>query len=326
MSSLAKAINLKEITIDNNPVSLGGDCVSFLVSYLPNLNQLSGMQITDQVRKAAMVWRHNKELSNSTFMDLTTDVCSNIRREEVISNARTNWELLRSQTKCLTSCTTNTYFKDLKTDCDLVIAPTDFTLEKGKRRRSCSLRRSQSVETENSQHTSSSSTNSDNLKLPPILVPMMNNLEKLESRITSSNKCLSIKQSTWDLTSSIDPNINSPVSSLHSSNSSDSSDSEEIVEQNSDKPKAPTPSESPSLLPNVISKLAISSEPEMKITPTPIISTDNSSTISTGSTTSNYSRTTASSCGESNSSKAGKFFFLISFLNCLLMLLQVTAR
>ncbi|XP_055614132.1 uncharacterized protein LOC129760504 [Uranotaenia lowii] len=97
MSAIAKAINLKEVTIENNPVSLAGDCVSFLVSYLPGLVSLSQMQITEQVRRAASAWRKNKELSDLNYTNLTTDVCHNIRREEIISNARTNWELLRSQ-------------------------------------------------------------------------------------------------------------------------------------------------------------------------------------------------------------------------------------
>jgi hypothetical protein len=48
MSSIAKSINLKEITIENNPISLAGDCVSFLVSYLPLLNSLNQLQITEQ--------------------------------------------------------------------------------------------------------------------------------------------------------------------------------------------------------------------------------------------------------------------------------------
>ncbi|XP_053669892.1 uncharacterized protein LOC128720257 [Anopheles nili] len=97
MSAIAKAINLKEVTIENNPVSLAGDCVSFLVSYLPGLVSLSQMQITEQVRRAASAWRKNKELSDSKYSNLTSDVCQSIRREEIISNARTNWELLRSQ-------------------------------------------------------------------------------------------------------------------------------------------------------------------------------------------------------------------------------------
>lgn len=97
MAAIAKAINLKEVTLESNPVSLGGDCVSFIVSYLPHLTLLSQMQVTEQVRRAAMAWRRNKELSDANYSHLSSDVCQTIRREEVISNARTNWELLRTQ-------------------------------------------------------------------------------------------------------------------------------------------------------------------------------------------------------------------------------------
>lgn len=102
MGSLAKALQIKEVSIDGNPVTLSADCVSFLVSYLPNLQLLSTMQVNEQVRRAAMAWRTTKEQSNSAFLDLSTQVCVNVRREEVITNAKTNWELLRSQTKCFT--------------------------------------------------------------------------------------------------------------------------------------------------------------------------------------------------------------------------------
>lgn len=95
MSSIAKSINLKEITIENNPISLAGDCVSFLVSYLPLLNSLNQLQITEQVRRAANAWRRSKENTDQNFQHLSTDVSSSIRREEIISNARTNWELIR---------------------------------------------------------------------------------------------------------------------------------------------------------------------------------------------------------------------------------------
>lgn len=97
MSSIAKSINLKEITIENNPISLAGDCVSFLVSYLPMLISLNQLQITEQVRRAANAWRRSKENSDQNFQHLSSDVSSSIRREEIISNARTNWELIRSQ-------------------------------------------------------------------------------------------------------------------------------------------------------------------------------------------------------------------------------------
>lgn len=97
MSSIAQAYNVIEITIENNPVSLAGDCVSFLVSHLPKLQSLSQMPITEQVRKAAMTWLSNKELSEQSSQQGNKEAFNLIRREEIISNARTNWELLRSQ-------------------------------------------------------------------------------------------------------------------------------------------------------------------------------------------------------------------------------------
>lgn len=93
LSCLKKAMNLREITIENNPVSLAGDCISFLVSHLKRLTSFNQMQVTEQVRRAAMDWRKNKELYDSNHSELSSD----IRREEIISNARTNWELLRTQ-------------------------------------------------------------------------------------------------------------------------------------------------------------------------------------------------------------------------------------
>lgn len=90
-------MNLKEVTIENNPISLAGDCVSFLVSYLPMLVSLNQLQITEQVRRAANAWRKSKENTDQNYQHLSSDVSSSIRREEIISNARTNWELIRSQ-------------------------------------------------------------------------------------------------------------------------------------------------------------------------------------------------------------------------------------
>lgn len=49
VSSLAEAISLIEVTLDGNPVALGGDCTPFLVSYLPNLITLTSMNVTEQV-------------------------------------------------------------------------------------------------------------------------------------------------------------------------------------------------------------------------------------------------------------------------------------
>ncbi|XP_033321178.1 uncharacterized protein LOC117217588 isoform X3 [Megalopta genalis] len=99
IGSLAKALQLREITIDGNPITLNGDYVSFLVSYLSNLQFLSTMPVTEQIRRAAMAWRTTKEQSSSTFLNLSAQICMNVRREEVISNAKINWELLRCHSK-----------------------------------------------------------------------------------------------------------------------------------------------------------------------------------------------------------------------------------
>lgn len=49
------------------------------------------------MRRAANAWRKSKENTDQNFQHLSSDVSSSIRREEIISNARTNWELIRSQ-------------------------------------------------------------------------------------------------------------------------------------------------------------------------------------------------------------------------------------
>ena len=103
MGSIAKAMQIKEIAIDGNPVTLIGESVSFLVSYLPNLQVISTMYITEHMRRAAMAWRTTKEQSNSALLDLSTQVSINVQREEIISNAKSNWELLRSQITCFTN-------------------------------------------------------------------------------------------------------------------------------------------------------------------------------------------------------------------------------
>ncbi|CAH0550353.1 unnamed protein product [Brassicogethes aeneus] len=221
-SSLARSTNLKEISIDNNPVFLNGECLSFLVSYLPLLVKVNTMQITDQVRKAAMAWRRNKELTNTAFMDLTSDVCLNVRREEVISNARTNWELLRSQTKCLTNNSFSAIDKtvrNLKPDSEFILTslskltaksgarPKHFTKVPALPDKKLNFARTASQDTENSQNTSSSNSNNELFKLPPILVPIIGKLdEKCEVGL---RKCSSL--------SSIGPNVDSSASSLASS-------------------------------------------------------------------------------------------------------------
>ncbi|XP_034933792.1 leucine-rich repeat-containing protein 49 isoform X2 [Chelonus insularis] len=205
MGSLAKALEIREITIDGNPVTLNADCISFLVSYLPNLQVLSTMQVNEQVRRAAMAWRTNKEQSNSAFLDLSTQVCVNVRREEVIINAKKNWQLLRSQTKSLSSKMNNQKNEKVR-DYNLQNSSKFDTVKfKGgfdeKLMNSASLTSINEKEVKKIQFKKRSNStdallqldhsNKINLaldfKLPPILVPIINNITSCKINSSSSN-------------------------------------------------------------------------------------------------------------------------------------------
>ncbi|XP_058818482.1 GATA zinc finger domain-containing protein 7 [Topomyia yanbarensis] len=238
MSAIAKAINLKEVTIENNPVSLAGDCVSFLVSYLPGLVSLSQMQITEQVRRAASAWRKNKELSDLNYTNLSTDVCLSIRREEIISNARTNWELLRSQQTI--ACrnvqrTTGTNHASVGKDgkVDSSSTPSDVPKTKGKTKKTSTnmngtnstnhhrparpvkkpqnrkLIRSSSQDNSGSQI--SEQGGEDYFRLPPILAPF---LDQNPITAASASKIESSESSTCQ-------QLDSSVSSIFSSDNED---------------------------------------------------------------------------------------------------------
>ncbi|OXU30110.1 hypothetical protein TSAR_003786 [Trichomalopsis sarcophagae] len=212
MGSIAKALQIREITIDNNPVCSTAECLHFLVSYLPNLQVLSMMQVNEQIRRTAMAWRTSKEQSNSAFLDLSTQVCVNVRREEVISNAKTNWELLRTQAKCFNSNASkmNTIKSDhlrgftFQAQSNAVDVSKLKSLNRSKSKDFGSLSLiNESVEGKKNYRKRSSS--SDNLllkigttksvdaldfKLPPILVPIIDNLTNNQS---SGNSVISTK-------------------------------------------------------------------------------------------------------------------------------------
>lgn len=115
MSGICKVHTLKEITIDGNPIFMSNDCVHLLVSYLPNLQILSHMQVTEPVRRSAILWRKNKENLAKAIANETKDGAGETSRVEVISNAKSNWEFLRKQAKCLSTSFTSSSLKDLRT-------------------------------------------------------------------------------------------------------------------------------------------------------------------------------------------------------------------
>ncbi|XP_053614185.1 leucine-rich repeat-containing protein 49 [Plodia interpunctella] len=271
VSSLAEAASLIDISLDGNPVALGGDCTPFLVSYLPNLLTLTNMHVTEQVRRAAMAWRSNKEAAHAAYCALGGSAQQAARRDQIINNARTNWELLRSENKCFTTPTTPvknvemekvfvieasattmqsaTQTMDLGNLPDVVISMQQTEVEDSdtkntsdnnmksinengpvaspmrKLQRSATARktserrvnfsdRSASQDTDVSHSTSTSS----DLRLPPILLPIISTLENV--KLSDSNEPI-LKR--WESISSVDPIVDSSFSSLPSS----SSDSEE---------------------------------------------------------------------------------------------------
>ncbi|KAJ8717087.1 hypothetical protein PYW08_005486 [Mythimna loreyi] len=272
MSSLAEAESLVDVSLDGNPVALGGDCVPFLVSYLPNLLTLSNMHVTEQVRKAAMAWRNNKEAAHAAYCALGGAAQQEARRDQIINNARTNWELLRSENKCFIPSTSQTKNVDAekefsieattaitqsggtqtleaaalpdvvvslqqaetedsdckinsdanaKTSTDIVPKASPMkklqrssTARKPSERRVNFSDRSASQDTDASHSTSTSS----DLRLPPILLPIISSLENV--KLADSSEPI-LKR--WESISSVDPVVDSSFSSLPSS----SSDSEE---------------------------------------------------------------------------------------------------
>jgi leucine-rich repeat-containing protein 49 len=261
MSSIAKASQLSEITVDGNPVSVGGDCVSFLVSYLPHLKLLSCMEVTESVRKAAIVWRGSKEALVHMSQLGTKEVCTDVRREKVISNARTNWELLRSQTQCSSSISLSSSLKDLCSDTNYEVPNERYIhsdsgvssvgssvctnpyrpvanvgerlrsarpalLNASDKKRSSYARRRASQESNTSQQTTSSAAGSvDFFRLPPILTPLLPEWKSPQETgeahmIEDSAHCGGMRR--CDSLSSVEPNVDSSLSSLPSDSGSSS--------------------------------------------------------------------------------------------------------
>lgn len=256
MGSIVKATHLSEITVDGNPVSLGGECVSFLVSYLPNLKLLSCMEVTESVRTAAIVWRNSKETLMRMSQHGTEETCINVRREEIISNARTNWELLRSQTQCLSSSTLSSSLKDLRSGMNFEV-PNERNVQSdsgvssvassvcikshrtavdvrgtlktarpalpntAEKKRLSYAHRSASQESNTSQQTASSVAASiDFFRLPPILTPLLTDENGGSEASESAVQCDGLKR--CDSLSSVEPNVDSSLSSLPSDSSSSS--------------------------------------------------------------------------------------------------------
>lgn len=227
-----------------------------------------------KVRQAATAWRENKEAAHAAYCALGGSAQQAARRDQIIHNARTNWELLRSENKCFTAAATASKNKDLETgfileasnvalangaaqtvdldglpnvvvssqqgdnteDSDYKNYNTDkaslseptpqkspirklqrsSTAKKPSERRVIFSERSASQDTDASHSTSTSGE----MRLPPILLPIISSLENV--KLVDGSESL-LKR--WESISSVDPIVDSSFSSLPSS----SSDSEDEV-------------------------------------------------------------------------------------------------
>lgn len=248
MQSLAKSVNLKEITIENNPISLAGDCVSFLVSYLPLLVSLNQMQITEQVRRAANAWRKSKENSDKNYQHLTSDVCSNIRREEIISNARTNWELIRSQQSNIING------KNSRDIIKPAPKPSNVSVTMPSQKYSSSSSNStvsSNIQPENGLHRNNKVANGYAKKSAVDSIKKMNRSSSQEN--TGSGSLLSEQDNEPDeyfhlppiLTPFLEPQKNPSASSMRPNVDSDSACSSDIEEKQSPKKKSSVPTTPP---------------------------------------------------------------------------------
>ncbi|XP_063540858.1 leucine-rich repeat-containing protein 49 isoform X2 [Cydia strobilella] len=275
VSTLAETTTLIEVSLDGNPVALGGDCTPFLVSYLPNLLTLTNMHVTEQVRRAAMAWRSNKEAAHAAYCALGGSAQQAARRDQIINNARTNWELLRSENKCFNNVTSPTKNLDLEKEFVLeasapIVPQNDGTrtlnmaalpyvvvlLQQGENEDSDSkntnetntkptsdppkspspmrkLQRSSTAKkapekrvnfsdrsaSQDTDASHSTSTSSD-LRLPPILLPIISSLENV--RLADGTEPV-LKR--WESISSVDPVIDSSFSSLPTSSTDSDDDS-----------------------------------------------------------------------------------------------------
>ncbi|XP_034835331.1 leucine-rich repeat-containing protein 49 [Maniola hyperantus] len=279
VSTLAEATSLIEVSLDGNPVALGGDCTPFLVSYLPNLITLTNMHVSNQVRRAAMAWRNNKEAAHAAYCALSGSAQQAARRDQIINNARTNWELLRSENKCFITTATSSVKQDdieeleiesaagmqcdetqtVETNVipDLIAStqkgdnnksdykinnvdtstqvfsnistpkPVTQKLQRSSTARKPSDRRVNFSERSASQDTdvSNSTSTSSDLRLPPILLPIISSLENV--KLNDSTEPV-LKR--WESISSVEPIGDSSISSMPSS-SSDSDDDTNIKRQ-----------------------------------------------------------------------------------------------
>lgn len=227
-----------------------------------------------------MAWRNNKEAAHAAYCALGGITQQEARRDQIINNARTNWELLRSENKCFVSTSSSTKNEEIDKEFALEVSATTITHSGStqtmdiaalpgvvmtiqhpetedsdcktnnsdhnikivpenapkpspikKLQRSATTRkalerrvnfsdRSASQDTDASHSTSTSSE----IRLPPILLPIISSLENV--KLADGNEPI-LKR--WESISSVEPIVDSSFSSLPSSSESEDERSKKPV-------------------------------------------------------------------------------------------------
>lgn len=66
LSGIKKLRQLKELSLDGNPVISSEDCILYIISYIPSVQVFGQTKITDDIKKVAKVWRLRREFNEKT--------------------------------------------------------------------------------------------------------------------------------------------------------------------------------------------------------------------------------------------------------------------
>lgn len=73
LSGIKKLRQLKELTLDGNPVLSSEDCILFVISYIPTVQIFGQSKITEDIRKVSKIWRLRREFNEKPPISFEND-------------------------------------------------------------------------------------------------------------------------------------------------------------------------------------------------------------------------------------------------------------
>lgn len=73
LSGIKKLRQLKELTLDGNPVLSSEDCILFVISYIPSVQIFGQSKITEDIRKVSKIWRLRREFNEKPSVSFESD-------------------------------------------------------------------------------------------------------------------------------------------------------------------------------------------------------------------------------------------------------------